>query len=77
MTTQVANVSRLYGSVVELHLVATPAPEKPIRGKITGVDGIGVSIVEPAGDTAGGDTAGETGGEQFFPWTSIERIVVT
>ena len=70
MTTQIANVARLYGSVVDLHLVAALSPLELVQGKITGVDSVGVSIVEA--------TEGSTRApEQFFPWSSISRIVST
>jgi len=70
MTTQVTNVARCYGSVVDLHLVAGLAPIELVHGKITGVDSVGVSIVEA---TDGSSRAAE----QFFPWASIGRIVST
>ena len=69
MTTQIANVSRLYGSVAELHLAAAISPSERVHGKITGVDSVGVSIVDVT-------DGGPRGAEQFFPWTSIGRIVV-
>lgn len=74
MTTQVANVSRLYGSIVEVHLVATSGPIERVKGKITGVDSVGVSIVETPEDAD--DVSSSAPHEQFFPWTSIGRIVV-
>ena len=70
MTTQIANAARLFGSMVELHLVVGVSPIECVCGKITGVDGVGVSILESV-------DAGEPGTvEQFFPWTSIGRIVL-
>lgn len=68
MTTQIANVARLLGSMADIHLTGAESPDGHVSGKITGVDGTGVSIMEMA-DGAPVST------EQFFPWTSIDRIV--
>ena len=68
MTTQIANIARLQGSMADLHLIAGRSAQDHIRGKITGVDGVGISIVEI--------TDGERAAEQFFPWTSVGHIVL-
>lgn len=69
MSTQVANIARLQGTVADVYLTDDSSPGGHLHGKITGVDGVGLSIVETVPD-------GEPRpAEQFFPWASIRRIV--
>ncbi len=69
MTTQIANIARIQGTVAHVYLTDDSSPGEHIHGKITGVDGVGLSITEavPEGEPRAA--------EQFFPWASIRRIV--
>lgn len=67
MTTQIANVARLLGATVHVYPVPGRTSIEHLHGKITGVDSVGISVVE--------DPDGSPGAEQFLPWMSIGRLV--
>ena len=67
MTTQIANVARLLGSTAHIYPVPSRTSIEHLHGKITGVDSVGISIVEVVD--------GDPTPEQFLPWTSIGRLV--